>query len=189
MKQRTRSIYQILARHSKMRTYDYLTTPTAAAAPVEEGCHISGPQCLLLSAYPAMEPTAQPNGHVWEMCGHSTGSPTAKPKLGASYLKFVFGHGYPQDIRHRRQCCGRPVVRAEESVEGVSLLGVCIPRVTHPIGVGSPRLEPCFGGALWSAAKPASRLVKVGLLGLNITAPREVFRNPLKMIGTESSLF
>jgi len=85
-----------------------------------------------------MEPTAQPNGHVWEPCGSSTGSPTAKPKLGVSYLKLGLGQIYPPDIRHRRQCCGRPVVRAEESVEGVSLHGVCMGRVTHTIGVGSP---------------------------------------------------
>jgi len=102
-----------------------------------------------------MEPTAQPNGHVCATCGPATGSPTAKPKLGASYLKFELGQGYLRDIRHRRQCCGRPVLRAEESVEGVSLHGVCMPRVTHPIGVGSPRSEPCFGGALWSAANRA----------------------------------
>jgi len=42
-----------------------------------------------------MEPTDQPNGHVWETCGLSTGSPTSKPKLGASYLKFGLGQGYP----------------------------------------------------------------------------------------------
>ena len=97
-----------------------------------------------LRAYPAMEPTAQPNGHVCATCGPSTGSPTAKPKLGASYHKFGLGQGYPRDIRRRRQCCGRPVLRAEESVEGVSLHGVCMPRVTHPIGAGWPRSEPCF---------------------------------------------
>jgi len=106
-------------------------------------------------AYPAMEPTAQPNRHVCATCGPATGSPTAKPKLGASYLKFGLGQGYLRDIRQRRQCCGRPVLRAEESVESVSLHGVCMPRVTHPIGVGSPRSEPCFGGAFWSAAKRA----------------------------------
>jgi len=102
-----------------------------------------------------MEPTAQPNGHVWETCGPSTGSPTAKPNLGASYFKLELGQGYPRDIRHRRQCCGRLVVHAEASVEDVSLHGVCMPRVMHPIGVGSPRSEPCFGEALWSAAKRA----------------------------------
>jgi len=87
---------------------------------------------LHLREHPAIEPTAQPSGHVYATFGPATGSPTAKPKLGASYLKFELGQGYLQDIRHLRQCCGRPVLRAEESVEGVSLHGVCMPRVTHP---------------------------------------------------------
>ena len=108
-----------------------------------------------LGAYPAMEPTARPDGHACKPLGPSTGSPTAKTKLGASYLKFELGHGNPRYKRQRRQCCGRPVVRAEEYVEGVSHHGFCMPRVTHLIGVGSPRSEPCFGGALWSAAKRA----------------------------------
>ena len=39
--------------------------------------------------------------------------------------------------------------------EGFALAGVCMPRVTHPVGVGWPFWEPCLGGALWSAAKRA----------------------------------
>ena len=30
-----------------------------------------------------------------------------------------------------------------------------MPRVAHPVIVGCPRSEPCFGGALWSAAERA----------------------------------
>jgi len=105
-----------------------------------------------LRAYPAIEPTAQPNGHVWETCGLDTGSPSAKPNLGTSYLKLGLGQGYPRTIRHQRQCYGLPALRAEEFVEGVALRGVCMPQVTHPIGAGSPRSKPCLGGAVWSAA-------------------------------------
>jgi len=99
-----------------------------------------------------MEPTAQTNGNECATCGPTNGSPTAKPDEAALYLRFGLGQGYPQDIRHRRQCCCRPVVRSEESIDCVTLYGVCMPRVTQPIGVGSPRSEPCFGGALWNAA-------------------------------------
>jgi len=42
----------------------------------------------VLRACPAMEPTAQPNGHVWATCGPATGSPTAGPKLGTSRLNL-----------------------------------------------------------------------------------------------------
>ena len=127
-----------------------------------------------------MEPAAKPNGNVWETCGSSTGSSAAKPKLRASYLKFGLGQGYLRDIRHRCQCCGRPVVRAEESVEGASLHGVCMPQVTHPIGVGSPRSEPCFGGAPLSAAKRAFLALGAGSLPLKLQnraiarAPQEI---------------
>jgi len=40
-----------------------------------------------------MEPTVQPNGHVWATWGPATGSPTAKPKLGTSRLKIGLGQG------------------------------------------------------------------------------------------------
>ena len=102
-----------------------------------------------------MEAIVQPNGHVCATCVPATGSPTAKPKLGAPYLKFGLGQGYLRDVRLRRQCCGRPVLRAEETAECLSLHGVFMPRFTHPIGIGSPVSEPCFGGALWSTARRA----------------------------------
>jgi len=149
-----------------------LTTPGTVSQPqqiyrvlmlIMTGTVLCGPRAIFLAevsgvpvrSYPAMKPTAQPNGRVCAACGPATGSPTAKPKLGASYLTFGLGHGYLRDIRHRRQCCGRPVRRAEESVEGASLHGVYLSRATHPIGVRLPRSESCFGRALWSAAKRA----------------------------------
>jgi len=43
-----------------------------------------------------MEPTAQRNGHLWQTCGYSIGSPSAKQKLGASYLRLGSGKVIPE---------------------------------------------------------------------------------------------
>jgi len=66
-------------------------------------------------ACPVMEPTTQPNGHLWEMCGPATGSPAAKPELGTSCLKLGLWQGYQSPISvlwpasppPRRTCCER----------------------------------------------------------------------------------
>jgi len=108
-----------------------------------------------LRACPAMEPTAQPNGYVWASCGPAAGSPTAGPKLGTSRLNLGLLQAHPDGgpLLWRPK---HPPRTHHESVPITEYVGtVWSPRVSHPIGVRWPRSEPCFGGALWSAAKRA----------------------------------
>jgi len=67
-----------------------------------------------LRAYPAMEPTAQHNGHMCATCGPATGFPSAKPKLGASYLKFgLVWHHSQADPTRAAFPTGHPVVSSK----------------------------------------------------------------------------
>jgi len=108
-----------------------------------------------LRASPPMEPTVQPNGHVWTTCGAVTGSPNAEPKLSRSRLKL----GLVLTSLAVGLFCGTPVFPSMHYRESTRLpdrlATVCKPRVTLSIGFRGPNREPGVGPTTRGVSKQA----------------------------------